>query len=111
MAAGEPKSSGAQHPGAVSHGTAQRNLFCQFVRKLERMVKTDHQAVFIDGTKLESRAERYTFLWRKGVEKQLARVKEKLKTLTDLTTSTAVRWLLEGATAIPKPTRTPPSCA
>ena len=34
-------------------------------------------------------------LWRKSVEKQLARVKERLKTLTGLTASAAVRSLLE----------------
>ena len=32
------------------------DLFYQFVRKLEGMGETDHRAVFIDGTKLESRA-------------------------------------------------------
>ena len=29
------------------------------------MGETDHSAVFVDGTKLESRAGRYTFVWRK----------------------------------------------
>ena len=61
------------------------------------MGETDHKAVFLDGTKLESRGERYTFVWRKNVEKQLARVKEKLKAMTGLTTSAAVRSLLEEA--------------
>ena len=74
---------------------AVEDLFYQFVRKLEGMGETDHKAVFLDGTKLESRGGRYTFVWRKSVEKQLARVKEKLKTLTGLTTSAAVRTLLE----------------
>ena len=32
------------------------NLFYQVVRKLEGMGETDHKAVFIDGTKLESQA-------------------------------------------------------
>lgn len=59
------------------------------------MGETDHKAVFIDGTKLESRGGRHTFVWRRSVEKQLARVKEKLKALTGLTTSAAVRSLLE----------------
>ena len=59
------------------------------------MGETDHKAVFIDGTKLESRGGRYTFVWRKNVEKQLTRVKEELKALTGLTTSAAVRSLLE----------------
>ena len=74
---------------------AVEDLFYQFVRKLEETGETDHKAVFIDGTKLESRAGRYTFVWRKSVEKQLARVKEQLKILTGLTTSAAVRSLLK----------------
>lgn len=74
---------------------AVEDLFYQFVRKLEEVGETDHKAVFIDGTKLESRAGRYTFVWRKNVEKQLARVKEKMKSLTGLTTSAAVHSLLE----------------
>ena len=74
---------------------AVEDLFYQFVRKLEEMGETDHKAVFLDGTKLESRAGRYTFVWRKRVEKQLALVKEKLRALTGLTTSAAVRSLLE----------------
>lgn len=62
---------------------------------MEETGETDHKAVFLDGTKLESRAGRYTFIWWKCVEKQLARVKEKLKNLTGLTTSAAVCSLLK----------------
>ena len=72
-------------------------LFYQFVHKLEGMGETDHKAVFIDGTKLESCAGRYTFVWRKTVEKQLAQVKEKLRSMTGLsdseTHSPFVLWL------------------
>ena len=71
------------------------DLFYQFVKKLEDMGETDHKTVYIDGTKLESAAGRYTFVWRKSVEKQLARIKERLKTLTGLTTSAEVRSLQE----------------
>ena len=71
------------------------DLFYQFVRKLERMGETDHKAVFLDGTKLESCAGRYTFVWRKTVEKHLAQVKEKLKGLVGLSTCAAVRSKLE----------------
>ena len=73
-------------------------LFYQFVRKLEGMGETDHQAVFIDGTKMESGAGRYTFVWRKSVEKHLARVKTKLESLTGLKSSAAVRSKLEDET-------------
>ena len=79
---------------------AVEDLFYQFVRKLEEAGETDHKAVFLDGTKLESRAGRYTFVWRKSIEKQLTRVKEKMKALTGLTTSAAVRSLLEEAREI-----------
>ena len=71
------------------------DLFYQFVRKLEEMGETDHKAVFLDGTKLESYAGRYTFVWRKTVEKHLAQFKEKLKTLVGLSTCAAVRSKLE----------------
>ncbi len=71
------------------------DLFYQFVRKLESMGETDHQAVFIDGTKLESRAGRYTFVWRKTVEKNLAKVKAELEERIGLNSSAAVRSKLE----------------
>lgn len=58
---------------------ALEGLFYQLVRKLEEMGETDHRAVFVDGTKLESRAGRYTFVWRMSVEKQLAKVKEQVR--------------------------------
>ena len=56
---------------------AIEDLFYQYVRYLEKHGETDHEVVFIDGTKIESRAGRYTFCWRKTVEKNLAKVKEK----------------------------------
>ena len=58
---------------------AAADLFYQYVRLLETQGETDHETVFIDGTKLESTAGRYTFVWRKAVEKQLAKVKEKVQ--------------------------------
>lgn len=63
---------------------AVEDLFYQYVRLLEKQGETDHEAVFIDGTKLESRAGRYTFCWRKSVEKQLEKVKAEVYRLTGL---------------------------
>jgi transposase len=60
-------------------------LFYQLVQKLECLGETDHGAVFVDGTKLESRAGRYTFVWRKSVEKHLLKVKEQVQQATGLT--------------------------
>ncbi len=56
---------------------ALEDLFYQFVAQLEKMGEVDHQTVFIDGTKIESAAGRYTFCWRKSSEKQLAKIKAK----------------------------------
>ena len=58
---------------------AVEGLFYQFVRKLDEMAETEHDEVFIDGTKIESMANRYTFIWRKTTEKYLAKVKEQVK--------------------------------
>ena len=51
---------------------AAEKLFYQYVKLLEEQEETNHETVFVDGTKMESRAGRYTFLWRKIIEKQLA---------------------------------------
>ena len=64
---------------------AAEDLFYQYVRYLEAQKETDHETVFIDGTKLESAAGRYTFVWRKQVEKQLAKVKEKVQRAVSIT--------------------------
>ena len=64
---------------------ALEDLFYQLVQRLEDIGETDHTAVFIDGTKLESCAGRYTFVWRKSVEKQLTKVKEEIRRETGLT--------------------------
>ena len=64
---------------------AVEDLFYQYVRYLETQGETDHETVFIDGTKLESRAGRYTFVWRKSVEKLLAKVKQKVYAATSQT--------------------------
>ena len=74
---------------------ALEELFYQLVRKLEEMGETDHRTVFVDGTKLESRAGRYTFVWRKNVEKQLGKVKEQVRQQTGLTNPEALASHLE----------------
>ena len=80
---------------------AVEDLFYQFVRKLEEMGETDHRAVFIDGTKIESRAGRYTFVWRKSVEKHLAKVKAQVERSTGFTSTQELRtWLEQSAQEI-----------
>ena len=54
---------------------AVEDLFYQYVNKLEEWGETDHEVVFVDGTKIESRAGRYTFVWRGSCSKNLEKVK------------------------------------
>ena len=57
---------------------AVEDIFYQYVQLLEQQGETDHKSVFIDGTKLESRAGRYTFTWRGTAEKNLEKTKRKV---------------------------------
>ena len=63
---------------------AIEDLFYQYAAVLENEGLTNHDEVFIDGTKIESKANRYTFVWRKIVEKQLKKIKTTAKELLHL---------------------------
>ena len=74
---------------------AVEDLFYQYVNLLEKQEEVDHETVFVDGTKLESCAGRYTFCWRRSVEKHLAKVREKVLILTGLKSLKAFQRYLE----------------
>ena len=65
---------------------ASEDLFYQYANQLEKQGETDHETVFVDGTKIESSAGRYTFCWRGSVEKNLAKARNKARELTGLKT-------------------------
>lgn len=48
---------------------AIEDLFYQFVEKLIEMGEVTYRSVFVDGTKIEANANKYTFVWAKAVEK------------------------------------------
>lgn len=54
-------------------------LFTQVILMLVEMGYISLQTVYIDGTKMESRAGRYTFVWRKTVEKNKAKLETKIR--------------------------------
>jgi transposase len=79
--------SGNQHP---SFSTINRfrsehmkdcvnNLFVQVVKILVEMGQISLDVQYIDGTKIESSANRYTFVWRKTTERNKARLEEKIR--------------------------------
>ena len=75
---------------------AVEELFYQYVQLLEKQHEVDHKSVFIDGTKIESRAGRYTFNWRGTAEKNLAKAKQKVLELTGCKTLSELEALLSG---------------
>ena len=74
---------------APSHATISRfederlseaieGLFYQFVEKLYEMGEVKFRNLFVDGTKIEAYANKYTFVWKKVVEKNLAKLEKKI---------------------------------
>ena len=64
--------------GKATRGAIE-DLFYQYAAVLEEEGFTNHEEVFIDGTKLESRANKYTYVWRKTVERQLGKIREQAR--------------------------------
>lgn len=54
-------------------------IFTQVALLLVEMGHLSLNVVYVDGTKIESRANRYTFVWRKNVERNKAKLEEKIK--------------------------------
>lgn len=59
---------------------AIEDLFYQMVLKLGEMNEIEYKNLFVDGTKIEANAGRYTFVWKKSTEKHEARLQEKIRT-------------------------------
>lgn len=60
--------------------SAIEGLFNQFIVQLAAEKELSLETVFIDGTKLEANANRYTFVWKKSLLKNEAKMQEKMKT-------------------------------
>jgi transposase len=59
---------------AVFYGVLEQLLAAGYV---------DLESYFVDGTKIEANANRYSFVWRKSTEKYQAKLQEKVKSLLD----------------------------
>ena len=49
-------------------------LFYQFVNKLYEMGEVKYKNLFVDGTKMEAYANKYTFVWKSDVEKNISKL-------------------------------------
>lgn len=55
-----------------------KRILAEFSNCLYQLGEISGDAIFIDGTKIEANANKYTFVWRKAVTKNLARLLDKL---------------------------------
>ena len=55
-----------------------KDLFFQLIEKLHELGEIQFRNIFIDGTKIEANANRYTFVWAKSVEKNLHKLNAKI---------------------------------
>ena len=60
------------------------DIFTQVVVMLVKMNYLSLESAYVDGIKIESRANRYTFVWRKSVEKNKAKLEEKIRKVLEL---------------------------
>lgn len=57
-----------------------------FFDVVKLLIQSDHismQAIYTDGTKIESKANKYTFVWGKSIDKSLGRIEANLEELWD----------------------------
>lgn len=57
------------------------DLFVRVVKMLCEMGYLSLRELYVDGTKIESRANKYTFVWKKTVEKNKARLEAKIRAI------------------------------
>lgn len=60
-------------------------IFTQIVMLLVESGQLSIKEIYIDGTKIEANANKYTFVWGKAIKKNKARIKEQLKQLWQYT--------------------------
>lgn len=54
------------------------DLFYQLVEKLHEIGEIRYEHLFVDGTKIEANANKYSFVWKKSTNKYQARLEDKL---------------------------------
>jgi transposase len=59
------------------------DLFTQLVEELLNLGLVDFEQYFVDGTKIEANANKYSFVWKKSTEKYKSKLQENVKALLD----------------------------
>lgn len=56
-------------------------IFYQFVKMLRDLEEIKFEHLFVDGTKIEANANKYSFVWKKSTNKYEARLLDRLEKL------------------------------
>lgn len=59
------------------------DLFYQFINILHKQKEIKYKSLFVDGTKIEAYANRYTFVWKKSIQKYKTSLIEKIYTFLE----------------------------
>ncbi|EGQ80733.1 transposase [Fusobacterium animalis ATCC 51191] len=80
-------------PNVPSYSTVSRflskasdiiyELFCQFVEKLFKLSEIPTETIYIDGSKIEAYANKYSFVWKKSTLKYKEKLEENILELID----------------------------
>jgi len=70
-----------------------RSFLQQFVDILIEMGHVDLSAIYIDGTKIESYANRYTFVWRKNIERYQEKLRLRIAEYFNFSSNTNLEYL------------------
>ena len=76
---------------------ACENLFYQMARRLEEADGLSKETVFLDGTKLEACANKYTFVWKKSVGKWEEKMFQKIQDAVQLLNQESIQDFSAGA--------------
>lgn len=60
------------------------DLFAQFLNVLASIDSITFEEIYVDGTKIEANANRYSFVWRKNIERNLQKLKVQFKGIQSL---------------------------
>lgn len=58
---------------------ALEDLFYQYIKKLHELDEIQYENLFVDGTKIEANANKYSFVWKKSTNKHEQRLHEKVR--------------------------------
>ena len=63
---------------SLHFAVCSKRIFAESANFLYQLGEISGDAIFIDGTKIEANANKYTFIWKKAVTKNLAKLLDKL---------------------------------